>query len=77
MTNVTAQASMTLDWLSATPSIAIPIYQRDYRWTQGSCEQLLADVRAIASAPNGRTHFIGSILSTPEQSGGVTLVDGQ
>lgn len=77
MANVIAEASTTIEWLRATPSIAIPVYQREYRWRQASCEQLLTDVRAIAGAPKGRTHFIGSILATPEQSGGVTLVDGQ
>ena len=77
MTNVDAAAANTIEWLASTPKIALPVYQRDYRWRQGSCEQLLHDVLGIAGAAEGRTHFIGSILATPDEAGGVTLVDGQ
>ena len=77
VTNVVAEASNTIEWLGTTPSIALPVYQREYRWRQGSCEQLLRDVLGVAGAREDRTHFIGSILATPEEAGGVTLVDGQ
>lgn len=77
MANVSAEASATVDWLGSASTIAIPVYQREYRWRQATCEQLLADIRRIADAPDGRTHFIGSILATREESGGITLVDGQ
>lgn len=77
MTNVSARAYRTLDWLGSVPQIAIPVYQRDYRWSQETCLQLLKDVRAIARADAGRSHFIGSILSSADGDGALTLVDGQ
>src|SRR6185312_7798367 len=46
----------------------------------GGCEQLLADIRAVADADDGHMHFIGSILSTlSAQDGGreLVLIDGQ
>lgn len=77
MASVVAEASATIDWLRSVPAIAIPVYQREYRWRPAACEHLLHDVRTVAAALPGRTHFIGSILATPEPSGAVTLVDGQ
>lgn len=78
MTNVSAEAFSTISWLSQVPRIAIPVYQRDYRWRPGSCEQLLDDIRSVATDDGaGGTHFIGSMLVRPEASGALTLVDGQ
>lgn len=84
-TNVTATAVNTIDWLSASgTTIVVPVYQRQYRWDIGGCEQLLRDVRAVADTDDGHTHFIGSILSTasPSNSGEqdgyqLVLIDGQ
>ena len=45
----------------------VPVYQRQYRWDIGGCEQLLADIRAVADSEDRQTHFIGSILSTDER----------
>jgi hypothetical protein len=80
-TNVDATAVNTIAWLSADEtSIVVPVYQRQYRWDIGGCEQLLSDIRAVASTDDAHTHFIGSILSTrsadpddPE----LVLIDGQ
>ncbi len=77
MPNVTAEGAMTVDWIVSAPTISIPVYQREYRWSQETCHQLLRDIRAIAEAPVGRTHFIGSILASKEENGDLTLVDGQ
>src|SRR4051812_48062948 len=76
MLNITADATSTLGWLSSATRIAIPVYQREYRWSQAPCQQLLEDIRRVAGAPTGRAHFIGSILAKDED-GDVTLVDGQ
>lgn len=80
-TNVTADAVNTIEWLSAAnTTIAVPVYQRQYRWEIDGCEQLLADIRAVATGDSQQTHFIGSILYTAASSGEVTertLVDGQ
>ncbi len=80
-TNVDANAVNTIAWLSAgETSIVVPVYQRQYRWDIGGCEQLLADVRAVAAASDAETHFIGSILSTKstaEDAAELVLIDGQ
>ncbi len=82
--NVEATAVRTVDWLSSSPSIAIPVYQRQYRWEISACAQLLDDIRAVADAEDGGSHFLGSILSTSvadagdgEAAGELVLIDGQ
>ncbi|MCS5716111.1 DUF262 domain-containing HNH endonuclease family protein [Herbiconiux sp. CPCC 205716] len=64
-TNVEATAVNTIAWLSdPATTIVVPVYQRQYRWDIGGCEQLLGDIRSVARSDDGQTHFIGSILST-------------
>ncbi|MGD8195718.1 DUF262 domain-containing protein [Herbiconiux sp. P18] len=63
-TNVEATAVNTIGWLSdPETTIVVPVYQRQYRWDIGGCEQLLGDIRAVAESDDAQTHFIGSILS--------------
>ena len=80
-TNVDAHAVNTVAWLSdAVTSIVVPVYQRQYRWDIGGCEQLLADIRAVADTDNRHMHFIGSILSAQDDhstGGELVLIDGQ
>ena len=80
-TNVVAGAVATTDWLAdAVTTIVVPVYQREYRWELAACQQLLDDVRGIADAPDGETHFLGSVLSSvaDESAGGdLVLIDGQ
>jgi len=40
----------------------IPVFQRDYSWTEAQCAQLLADVLRVAARPQGATHFVGSVV---------------
>jgi hypothetical protein len=79
--NVDATAVNTIGWLAAGHStIVVPVYQRQYRWDIGGCEQLLADIRAVGDSHDAHTHFIGSILSTESAANGTTelvLIDGQ
>ncbi|MCK6080907.1 DUF262 domain-containing HNH endonuclease family protein [Microbacterium sp. EYE_5] len=80
--NVEATAVNTIEWLSASETtIVVPVYQRQYRWDIGGCEQLLGDVRAVAADDVAQTHFIGSILSTastsPDDDAHLVLIDGQ
>lgn len=77
LTNVSASSYGTLTWLQSARRFAVPVFQRDYRWNQDDCKQLLADIRDVAAAPPDRSHFIGSILVTVEDDGAITLVDGQ
>ncbi len=64
-TNIDATAVNTISWLAGIDAtIIVPVYQRQYRWDIGGCEQLLADVRAVADSDPRHMHFIGSILSS-------------
>ena len=76
-TSTSARSWNTVDWLRSIATVAIPVYQRDYRWSQTTCEQLLSDVLRLADASPGRSHFIGSVLAAADGDGHVTLVDGQ
>ncbi|MCU1638978.1 MAG: hypothetical protein JWL94_1625 [Microbacteriaceae bacterium] len=80
-TNIDATAVNTIRWLSTTEAtIVVPVYQRQYRWDIGGCEQLLADIRDAADGAHQHTHFIGSILSstsTGDAAGELVLIDGQ
>lgn len=79
--NVEATAVNTMAWLAAEDTaIVVPVYQRQYRWDIGACEQLLADVLAISTAEESQRHFLGSILSSRSQTDAQTelvLIDGQ
>ena len=80
-TNVDATAVNTIGWLSAADwTIVVPVYQRQYRWDIGGCEQLLSDIRAVADLDDRHMHFIGSILSSASGAGEeaeLVLIDGQ
>jgi hypothetical protein len=78
-TNVDATAVSTIEWLSTEDTtIVVPVYQRQYRWDIGGCEQLLADIRSVADGADDERHFIGSILSTKSAEGDeLVLIDGQ
>jgi uncharacterized protein with ParB-like and HNH nuclease domain len=39
----------------------IPVYQRNYDWTEEQCRQLFHDILEVGNRP-GHTHFIGSIV---------------
>src|SRR4051812_26222331 len=80
LTNVVATGVNTVQWLAeAVTTMAVPVYQRHYRWDIDRCSRLLGDIRAIADTDEGRTHFIGSILATANKSDApvLTLIDGQ
>lgn len=50
------------DFLSQSKTqFVIPVYQRNYDWTEEQCKQLLFDILEVGSAPSA-THFIGSIV---------------
>lgn len=79
-TNIDATAVNTVAWLSdPDTTIVVPVYQRQYRWDIGGCEQLLADIRSVADSHDRELHFIGSILSSVGEAPGddLVLIDGQ
>ena len=60
----------------------IPVYQRNYDWTNNECKELLNDIISVEKADRG-THFIGSIVfvydgaySTSEVKE-LVIIDGQ
>ncbi len=60
----------------------IPVFQRDYSWTETQCEQLWKDILLIANDPTNRGHFMGSVVyvSTGDTAAGFTrwlLIDGR
>jgi predicted transport protein len=68
--------------INGTTQFVIPVFQRDYKWTEAHCEQLWKDVIAIAGDSSDRKHFLGSVVyvSTGDTSAGFTrwlLIDGQ
>ncbi|WP_316202036.1 MULTISPECIES: DUF262 and DUF1524 domain-containing protein [unclassified Bradyrhizobium] len=68
--------------INGITQFVIPVFQRDYSWTETQCEQLWKDLVAIAADPSERGHFLGSVvyISTGDSSAGFTrwlLVDGQ
>jgi len=68
--------------INGITQFVIPVFQRDYSWTEAECEQLWRDVTEIARAPGDRGHFLGSVvyISTGDTSAGFTrwlLIDGQ
>ena len=76
-TSVMATAERTAEWLGSQSEVAVPVFQRHYRWDVERCRRLLGDVRAAGVAQ--RPHFIGSILATiaPDEGEGIVLIDGQ
>jgi len=76
--SVAAQAVNTLAWLRDQTEVAVPVYQRHYRWDIDRCRRLLDDIRTVGAHPDGPPHFIGSILTARSDADGPTvLIDGQ
>lgn len=68
--------------INGTTQFVIPVFQRDYSWSETQCEQLWKDVLFIARDKSARGHFLGSVVyvSTGDSSAGFTrwlLIDGQ
>jgi uncharacterized protein with ParB-like and HNH nuclease domain len=60
----------------------IPVYQRNYDWTEAQCSQLLHDIVEVGNK-KGDTHFIGSIVYihdgvyTSSEVKQLVIIDGQ
>jgi uncharacterized protein with ParB-like and HNH nuclease domain len=60
----------------------IPVYQRNYDWTEEQCRQLFYDILEVGNKP-GSTHFIGSIVFihdgvyTSSEVRQLVVIDGQ
>ncbi|CAN7233855.1 DUF262 domain-containing protein [Pseudomonas sp. LjRoot277] len=72
-----------LKFLRKSPQFVIPIYQRNYSWTEGQCRQLWADLLRAGRNEKVNAHFIGSIvyieraLSSVTSQEALLVIDGQ
>jgi len=60
----------------------IPIFQRNYSWDGGHCEQLWSDIIRVGSNSKLESHFIGSAVYIPEKDTSAAIsrwivIDGQ
>jgi uncharacterized protein with ParB-like and HNH nuclease domain len=61
----------------------IPVYQRNYDWTEKQCSQLYFDILQVAKDGKRNSHFIGSIVYIHEglysatRKRELTIIDGQ
>jgi uncharacterized protein with ParB-like and HNH nuclease domain len=61
----------------------IPVYQRNYDWTEAQCKQLLTDILGAGASEKINAHFIGSIVYIHDDvysASGIrelSIIDGQ
>ncbi len=68
--------------INGASQFVIPVFQRDYSWSEENCQQLWKDILSIANDAGKRHHFMGSVvyIATNDSSAGFTrwlLIDGQ
>jgi len=67
----------------ADTQFVIPVYQRNYDWTEAQCKQLLNDILAAGASEKINAHFIGSIVYIHDDvysASGIrelSIIDGQ
>ena len=72
-----------LKFLRKSPQFVIPIYQRNYSWTEEQCRQLWSDIQRAGREKSVNAHFIGSIVYIERALSSVTspeallVIDGQ
>lgn len=59
---VANQITLTSFLTQNKTQFVIPVYQRNYDWTEVQCRQLLEDIVEIGTSGRNDTHFIGSIV---------------
>jgi len=80
---VKATETNLLKFLRKSPQFIIPIYQRNYSWTEAQCQQLWSDLLRSGHDEDICGHFIGSIvyvergLSTVTTQEALLVIDGQ
>ena len=68
--------------INGSSQFIIPVFQRDYTWSDVQCAQLWNDIDRVAVRPAGEGHFLGSIVyfATEDSAASFTrwmLIDGQ
>lgn len=74
--------SLLMRIMNGNVQFVIPVFQRDYSWTEAQCEDLWLDVLRMGEAASDQRHFLGSVVYMPsgDSSAGFTrwlLIDGQ
>ena len=69
------------DIINGTTQFLVPVFQRDYKWTEDQCSRMWQDIMNAGVRTDGG-HFLGSIVyvATADSSAGCTrwlVVDGQ
>lgn len=57
-----ATEASLLQFLKKSPQFIIPIYQRNYSWTEKECAQLWSDVMSAGRNDAENAHFVGSVV---------------
>ena len=68
--------------INGSTQFVIPVFQRNYSWTELQCEQLWNDIVRVGRDDSDRRHFLGSVVYVPsgDNLAGFTrwlLIDGQ
>jgi hypothetical protein len=68
--------------INGASQFIVPVFQRDYSWSEGNCRQLWKDIITVAGDRSDGKHFIGSVvyIATGDTAAGFTrwlLIDGQ
>lgn len=60
--------------INGTTQFVVPVFQRDYSWTEPQCEQLWNDIISIGGDSSDRGHFLGSVVyvATGDSAAGFT-----
>lgn len=77
-----AQDSPFTKFINGTKQFLIPVFQRDYSWSEEECLELWSDVVRMGRESKAGYHFIGSLVYAPahDMNAGFTkwlLIDGQ
>ena len=54
--------------INGTTQFVVPVFQRDYRWSESQCEQLWNDVLRIAKDPATGQHFSAGAHTVDQRS---------
>lgn len=57
-------------------TLEIPVYQRNYDWTEKQCSRLFDDLSEVVKE-NHRQHFFGAVVGKPQGSWTWVVIDGQ
>ncbi|MFZ4580774.1 MAG: DUF262 domain-containing protein, partial [Myxococcota bacterium] len=70
------------DVIKGNKQFIIPVFQREYAWTERQCEQLWRDIVRVGTSTDARRHFIGSVVYTHDAHSTMAfprylIIDGQ